>query len=161
MTNRSTPLVIDREGKTMSMSRVFDATPDQLWRIHTEHKLIPLWWGSRASTTTVDKMDVRVGGKWRFIAKDSDGGTYVFHGEYRAVEPHTRLVSTFEFEGMPGHVTTDHYLFEALPGGQTRLTNLSEYASLEDLEAMLQTGMEGGANEGWDRAEELLATLDM
>jgi uncharacterized protein YndB with AHSA1/START domain len=141
------------------MSRVFNAPLERLWQVYTDPNLLPKWWGSRASTTVVEKMDVRVGGGWRFVSKDAEGNEYVFHGEYKAVEPMTRLVNTFEFEMMPGHVTTDTFLFEALPDGRSKLTNLSYYDSLEDLEGMLQSGMEEGANESWDRAEDVLATL--
>jgi uncharacterized protein YndB with AHSA1/START domain len=155
--NKSSAPIIDREAKTISISRVFNATPERMWRVYTDPALIPKWWGSRSSTTVVEKMDVRIGGAWRYVSKDAEGNVYVFFGEYKAVEPPTQLVWTFEFEMMPGHVTQDTYLFEALPDGKTLLTNLSHYNSIEDLEGMLQSGMEEGGNESWDRAEDLLA----
>jgi uncharacterized protein YndB with AHSA1/START domain len=156
--NKSTAPEIDRVARTIKISRIFNAPPERLWRIHTEPTLIAKWWGSRSSTTRIEQMDVREGGRWRFVSQDGDGNVYAFRGEYKAVEPPKRLVWTFEFEGMPGHVTIDEYLFEAQPGGKTRLTNLSHYNSIEDLEGMLQSGMEEGGNESWDRAEDLLAS---
>jgi uncharacterized protein YndB with AHSA1/START domain len=155
--NKSSALEVNRDAKTMSISRVFNASPAQLWRIYTNPEFIPRWWGSRSSTTVIDAMDFRVGGHWRFVSKDAEGNEYVFRGEYVAVDAPTKLVQTFEFEMMPGHVTTDTYLFESLPDGRTKLTNSSSYASLEDLEGMLKSGMEEGGNESWDRLEEVIA----
>jgi uncharacterized protein YndB with AHSA1/START domain len=156
---KSTALEIDRVAKSIRVSRVFNAPPERLWRIHTEAALIPKWWGPRNVTTIVDKLDVRVGGVWRFIQKDANGNEFAFSGEFKVVEPTRKLVQTFEFEMMPGHVVTDTIHFEAQPGGKTKVSTTSAYASVEDLEGMLQSGMEGGANESWDRAEDLLATL--
>lgn len=63
---------------------------------------------------------------------------------------------TFEFEPMTGHISTETMVLEELPGGKTRITATTTFTSLEDLEGMLQSGMEGGAVESWDRLEELL-----
>ena len=75
--------------------------------------------------------------------------------------PRERLTYTFEFEPMAGHVALETILFEALPGDKTRLTTRTVYDTVEDLEAVLQSGMEGGAVETWDRLEELLAEVQM
>ncbi len=154
--NKST-LVIMRDENAVEMSRIFDATPERLWRIYTDPVMIPKWWGMRSTTTVVDKMDTRVGGGWRYIQKDADGNEYAFRGEYKVVDPPHYLVATFEFEPMAGHIVTDHYHFEGLPGDKTKVTVKSIFGTLEALEGMLQSGMEGGANESWDRLEELLA----
>jgi uncharacterized protein YndB with AHSA1/START domain len=150
-------LVVMREEKAFEMSRLFDATPERVWRICTDPLMIPKWWGLRSQTTIVDKMDVRVGGGWRYIQKDANGNEYAFRGEYKVVEPPHKLVATFEFEPMAGHIVTDHYRFEAQPGGKTKVIVKSVFDTLEALEGMLQSGMEEGANESWDRLEELLA----
>src|SRR5439155_20039304 len=92
-------------------SRVFDA--------YTDPKLIPLWWGPRRYTITVDKMDVRPGGIWRYISRGADGAEDAFNGEYREVAQPVRLVSTFEYEGMPGHIMVDTATFE-VHGGKTK-----------------------------------------
>jgi uncharacterized protein YndB with AHSA1/START domain len=79
---------------------------------------------------------------------------------YKEVDPPKRLTTTFEFEPMAGHIATDTAIFEELPGGKTRVTVTSTFDTLEDLEGMLQSGMEGGAVETWDRLEELLASVE-
>ncbi|TLZ73408.1 MAG: hypothetical protein E6K14_05465 [Methanobacteriota archaeon] len=155
-TSSGTEFVTDRARRRVTMSRVFNAPRERLFRMYTDPKLIPLWWGPRKYATTVEKMDVRPGGVWRYISRDSDGTEFAFNGVYREVAPPERLVSTFEFEGAPGHIVLDTATFEDL-GRKTRLTVTSQFDSLEALEGMVGSGMEAGARETWDRLVELLA----
>ncbi len=155
-TSSGTEFVTDRSGRRVVMSRVFNAPRERLFRTYTDPKLIPLWWGPRKYATTVEKMDVRPGGIWRYISRDSDGTEFAFNGVYREIVPPERLVSTFKFEGAPGHIVLDTATFEDL-GRKTRLTVTSQFDSLEALEGMLGSGMEAGARETWDRLEELIA----
>ncbi len=145
----------DRE---IVMERVFNAPRDLVFRAYIDPDLIPKWWGPRKYTTAVDKMDVRVGGAWRFVQRDADGNVYAFNGEYREIAPPGRLAYTFEFEGMPGHVLLETVTFEE-QGGQTKVTVTSFFASAEDRDGMLQSGMEQGARESQDRLVELLESL--
>lgn len=140
----------------ISMSRVFDAPRDLVFRVYTDPELVPQWWGQRASTTIVDQMDARPGGAWRYIQRGADGTEYAFRGEYREITPPERLVYTFEFEPMPGHVIVDTLTFDDVES-KTRITATSLFQSVEDRDGMLASGMEGGANESWDRLAELLA----
>lgn len=153
-------LEVDREERTITMSRVFDAPRQLVWKVCTDPDLVPRWWGPRALTTIVDKMEVKVGGAWRYIHKDADGNEYAFNGVYKEVEPPERMTYTFEFEPMAGHISTETITLEALPGGKTRITARTTYDTPEDLEAVLQSGMEGGAVETWDRLEELLEQFE-
>jgi uncharacterized protein YndB with AHSA1/START domain len=154
-------LVVDRPALSFSMSRVFNAPRPLVWKVYTDPERVPEWWGPRYLTTLVEKMDVKVGGAWRYIQKDPKGNEYAFNGVFKEITPPERLVYTFEFEPMAGHISTDTLVFEELPGGQTRITATTTFDSLEDLEGMLQSGMEGGAVEAWDRLEELLATVQV
>ena len=140
----------------LQMSRVFDAPREAVYRAYTDPAAVSQWWGLRSTTTIVDRMDVRPGGSWRYIQRDDDGAEYAFNGEYLEVVPNEKLVNTFEFEPMPGHVITDTAIFEDVEGG-TRLTVTSRFASAEDLKGMVESGMEQGANESWDRLAEYLA----
>jgi len=149
-------LMVDRKDRIITMSRVFDAPRELVWKVCTDPNLVPHWWGPRYLTTVVDKMEVRVGGIWRYIQKDAEGNEYAFNGVYTEVNPPARLVYTFEFEPMAGHIATDTLTFEELPDGKTKITAATTFDTLEDLEGMLQSGMEGGAVESWDRLEELL-----
>ena len=149
-------LLVDREGRIITMSRVFDAPRELVWKVCTDPDLVPSWWGPRYLSTVVDKMEMRAGGVWRYIQKDADGNEYAFNGVYKEVNPPERLAYTFEFEPMAGHISTDTLIFEELPDGMTKITATTAFDTLEDLEGMLQSGMEGGAVESWDRLEELL-----
>jgi uncharacterized protein YndB with AHSA1/START domain len=152
-------LVVHREELAYEMSRIFDAPRERVWKVYTDPELIPRWWGPRYLTTTVDKMEVRVGGVWRYIQKDSEGNEYAFNGVFKEVLPPERLTYTFEFEPMAGHISTETITFEELLDGKTKLTSRATFSSIEDLEGMLQSGMEGGAVETWDRMEELLESV--
>src|SRR5262245_50628198 len=99
----------DRE---IQMSYEFAARRELVFRAFTDRTLIPKWWGMRSHSTTVDKMDVRPGGAWRFVCRDPDGNEYAFRGVYKEILPPQRLVYTFEFEPMPGHGMTETITFQ-------------------------------------------------
>ena len=149
-------ILSDRE---VVLTRLFDAPRELVFKAHTDPDLIPHWWGLRGNTTIVEKMDVRPGGTWRFIQRDPKGKEFAFNGQYREILPPERLVNTFEFEGIPGHVIQDTLVHEELPDGRTKLTATSLFATMVDRDGMLDSGMESGSNESWDRLAELLATL--
>jgi uncharacterized protein YndB with AHSA1/START domain len=138
------------------MSRVFDAPRELVFKTYTDPKLIPQWWGPRGITTVVDKMEVRHGGTWRYIQRGADGNEYAFKGVYHESLPPERLVYTLEFEPMPGHVLLQTVKFEDQEG-KTKVTVISVSQSVEDRDEMVQSGMEEGVVETWDRLEELLA----
>lgn len=142
----------DRE---IVMTRIFDAPRDLVFKVTTDPELIPLWWGRSSNTTIVDQMDVHPGGTWRFIQRTPDGMELAFNGVYREVVPPERVVYTFEFEGYPGHIMVETVTYEDL-GGRTRLTSTALFASAEDRDGMLQSGMEEGALETWNQLEALL-----
>jgi len=136
-------------------THVFDAPRELVWKAWTNPKLIPRWWGPRKYSTVVEKMDVRPGGTWRFVQRDAEGNEFGFHGEYLEVVPPERIVETFEYEGMPGHVLTESAVFEEVRG-KTKVTQKSVFATVEDLEGMLASGMEEGARETIERFAELV-----
>ncbi len=140
------------------ITREFDAPRELVFKAVTDPNLIHQWWGPRYLTTEVDKMDVRPGGQWRFINRDSEGNVYAFHGVYHEILAPERIIDTFEFEGLPetGHVTLETMKLEALPGGRSRLTVQSVFQSVIDRDATLQSGMESGVNDTYNRLEELL-----
>jgi uncharacterized protein YndB with AHSA1/START domain len=145
----------DRE---IHIERVFDAPRDRVFAAFTDPELIPAWWGPRDVTTIVDEMDVRAGGRWRFVMRNADGSESGFHGTYREVTPPERIVQTFEWEGMPGHVSVDTATFEDL-GDRTRIVTTSIFHTTEERDGMLGSGMERGMNETYARLDELLARL--
>lgn len=140
------------------MSREFNAPRELVFKACTEPALVAQWWGPREVTTTVDKLEPRMGGIWRFVQRDADGNEYGFRGVFHEVTAPERLVYTFEFEPMPGHILLETITFEE-HNGKTRLVDTSVFQTVEDRDGMIASGMEGGAEESWDRLEELLKTL--
>jgi uncharacterized protein YndB with AHSA1/START domain len=145
----------DRE---IVMIRTFDAPRALVWKAYTDPALIPNWFGPARLTTTVDRMDVRPGGAWRFIQRDADGNEFAFRGTYREIVPPERLVGTFEFEGMPGHVLVETVTLEERDR-KTLLTSVLRFDTPEDRDGMLHSGMESGAAESMDRLEAIVANL--
>ena len=142
----------------IQVTREFDAPREVVYKAMTDPKLIPQWWGPRRDATTVDKMEVRPGGKWRFVSTGPNG-TYAFRGEYREIIPGEKIVQTFEFEPMAGHISVETGTLTDLPGGRTLFTTRSAFTSKEDRDGMVQSGMESGLRETYDRFDELLASL--
>jgi uncharacterized protein YndB with AHSA1/START domain len=140
------------------MTRVFDAPRELVFEAHSTCEHMERWWGPRRYTVTDCKMDFRPGGAWRMVHRGDDGQEFGFRGEFREIVPPERIVWTFEFEGMPGHVSVDTLTLEE-QDGKTKLTATSVFDSVEDRDGMLQSGMEEGAAETWDRLAEYLEVL--
>ena len=138
--------------------RTFDAPRDRVWSAFMDPTLIPRWWGPHGTTTTVVKMDVRPGGKWRYISHASDRPDVPFMGEFLEIEAPSRFRWTFivDVDGMRDHVGTETFVLEDL-GSKTRLVARSHFGSIEELEGTLATGMIKGGVESWDRFDVLLA----
>lgn len=135
----------------MVMEREFDAPRELVFDAHLNPETIPQWWGWRESSTKVVEMDVRVGGKWRFISRNRDGQEIVFFGEYSEITPPERFINTFGFEGMPGEPGEETYSFIDLGNGRT-LLRVHSFTTGEEFD-----GMEEGANESYDQLDEYLA----
>lgn len=146
------------EGGDLVFVRTFDATRDQVWKAFTDPTLVPRWWGPHGTTTTVEEMDVRPGGKWRYVSRAADRDEVAFYGEYLEVDPPQGFRWTFMFdvEGMGPQGGPETFTFEQLDG-RTQVTSVGHMGSAEVIEAALATGMVGGALETWDRLAALLA----
>jgi uncharacterized protein YndB with AHSA1/START domain len=156
----SKPEIVTEPGKLeIYVTTTFDAPRELVFRAYTDPELVPQWWGPRYLTTTIDKLEARSGGSWRIIQRDPDGNEYSFHGVFHEVAAPDRIIQTFEYEGMPGHVTLETATFEDL-GGKTRVVTQSVFQSVEDRDGMVMSGMDTGVNEGYEQLVELLATLE-
>ena len=140
------------------ITREFDAPRELVFRAFTDPKLYIQWLGPRRLEMVLEKFEARSGGSWRYIHKDPNGDEYAFHGVYHDITAPSRIVGTFEFEGAPGHVSLDTAHFEE-HGGKTLLTLVSVFQSVEDRDAMYESGMESGMNESMERLDELLARM--
>ena len=123
-----------------------------------DRELLARWWGPRKYKTVVDTMDVRPGGKWRMRNIAADGSEHAFRGEFREVTPPERVVWTFEYEPLAGHISVETMTLTE-HDGRTLLTVRDQFSSKEDRDGMLQSGMETGARETYERLDEVLAEL--
>ena len=153
-----TEIIIEPGRQDIVLRRVFDGPREVVFRALTDPDLIPNWWGPRRYETIVDRMEVRPGGLWRFLNRDADGNDYAFKGVYHDIVAPERVVQTFEFEGVPGHVSLDTATLDEVDGTTTLLA-VSVFQSIEDRDAMVQSGMEEGVRETYDRLAEVIAGL--
>lgn len=160
-----TEFVIDKEKLEVRMMRVFNAPRELLWKAHTDPNLIPQWWGPRNTTTSVEKMEVKEGGEWRFVNKEGDVEV-AFYGVFKELKEPEHITWTFNYEpiGM-GHELVETVKFEETEedperSRSTKVSTVSHYKSIEDLEGMVGEGMQKGATETWDRLEELVEKME-
>jgi uncharacterized protein YndB with AHSA1/START domain len=143
--------------RDVRIERIFNAPRDRVWRAMTDPELIAQWWG-RGNKLVVERFDLERGGHWRFV-EHSDHGVHGFEGRFAEVVPPERVVQTFEWDGMPGHVALETLTLEDLGDGRTRLVTTSLFLTAEDRDGMLQSGMEGGVNESYAALDRVLAKL--
>lgn len=153
-----TEIIAEPGKQEVTVRRVFNAPAALVFKAYTDPKLIPQWWGPAYLTTTIDRLEARPGGGWRFIQTAPDGDEHGFHGVYHEVKPGERIVGTFEYEGMPGHISLDTATFEE-QDGQTTLTEQSVFQSQEDRDGMMYSGMETGAAESTYRLADVLTKM--
>jgi uncharacterized protein YndB with AHSA1/START domain len=155
LTATRTQFVVEPGKQNVVIKRVFSGSRDRVFKLVSNPKLIPRWWGPRELRTKVDRMDFHRGGSWRYVQRDAQGKEYAFHGVYHDVVSPERYVNTSEFEGMPGHVTLETTTFKEIDG-RTEMTTIVVFPSVEDRDRMVATGMERGVRESVDRFEELV-----
>lgn len=148
-----TQFEVDKDKLEVRITRVFDAPPERLWRAYTDPEEIAQWWNN----TTIDTHDFRVGGKWRFVdhGKNNDE-EHAFRGEFKEIDEPHKIVRTFEYEPWAGHILVETVVFTPHGNGQTLVATVSKYDNLQDLEGMVQSGMEKGATAGMDRIAKLV-----
>jgi uncharacterized protein YndB with AHSA1/START domain len=151
-----TEITVDSEVPLVRITREFDASPEKVFRAHTDPDLVAQWLGPRRHEMRIDHFDCRTGGSYRYLHA-SDGNEYAFHGCFHEVRPAQLIVQTFTFGGFPDGVALEKLVFEDLGDGRTRLTGTSLVDSFEERDAFVASGMESGVREGYERLDELLA----
>jgi len=150
----STPT--DRE---LVITAVLDAPRNLVFEAATKPEHVKRWWGIRRTTMTSCEIDLRPGGAWRYVLRDNESGREdAFSGVYREIAAPTRLVYTEGWEAMPGHDYVVTATFDE-KDGKTTLTSRLYYKSVEDRDGHIQSGMEPGMRETYDRLGEYLTTL--
>jgi len=149
--------------------REFNAPKHLVYKAYTTPELIKRWWNAKRGVVTVAEVDLRVGGKWRYVMVTPDGIDVGFHGEFREIVPNQRIVSTEIFEGIPGmEVPPEQQGDDSAAvntvtltekAGRTTATMLSEYPNQEIRDMVIQSGMEAGMQDAMDLLEEVAISL--
>lgn len=157
MTN-ALKLVAPVDTLAMEYTREFDAPLAAVFRAHAEPDLVKKWLGPRGLEMDIQRWDFATGGGYRYVHTDDDG-SYAFNGVYHAIRDGELIIQTFEFDGAPDSVNIEFVWFEDLGGGRSRVRGRSICPSLAARDGLLNSGMEGGMTEGFEKLDELLATL--
>jgi len=140
------------------MTREFDASPELLLRAAIEPELVAQWLGPRRLKTRVEELNAHHGGTWRFVHTDDDGNEYAFRGVFHGTPSTKGVVQTWEWEGLPGHVSLQEMTFE--PRGEKTLLRMNAiYLSVADRDGHMANGMADGVNDSMERLTELVAKL--
>lgn len=153
-----TSFTIEPGQRTIVIKRMFDAPRHLVFEASTKPEHLLRWWGLRCSTLTECQVDLRPGGRWRFVQRMPDGSEHGFGGTYREVVPPERLVQTFCYDGFPDAEAVETATYEE-KNGKTLLTVTVLHKSVENRDGHVASGMEAGAAESHDRLAELLASM--
>src|SRR5919201_457983 len=157
VTSRSATVTLPTD-EQMLITREFDAPKDLVFKAYTTPELVRRWWHAKRGEMTVAEIDLRVGGRWRYVMVTPDGFEVGFHGEFREIVPNERIVSTEVYEGMPEAEALDTVTF-AEAEGRTTLTILVEHARKEHRDAHIESGMEDGLQDALDLLEQVAVEL--
>ena len=159
MPNNVTTVKAEPGKQELFIYREFDAPRELVFKAMTDPKLLPRWMGPCDMKMRIDKFEPGNGGSWRFVHIDAKGNEFGFHGVCHEQLAPSRLIRTFEFEGLPesGHVVLETARLETLPGNRTKLTIQSVFQSVQDRDGMVQSGMEHGVAESHQQLDALLA----
>jgi uncharacterized protein YndB with AHSA1/START domain len=143
------------------ITREFDAPRHLVYKAWTTPDLVKRWWHANRGEATLAEIDLRVGGKWRYVMVADDGSEVAFHGEYREIVPNERIVSTEVYEGIPESDAepTLNTLTLAEDAGRTTLMLLVQAASKETRDAIVDSGMEAGLQDALDLLEQVAVSL--
>jgi uncharacterized protein YndB with AHSA1/START domain len=163
VTSSGTATVTLPTDEQILITREFDAPKHLVFKAWTTPELVRRWWHANRGEMKVAEIDLRVGGKWRYVAVTEDGFEVAFHGEYREIVPHERIVSTEVYEGAPQAEGVEEGTLNTLTlaeaEGRTTMTVLVQAPSKEIRDAIIESGMEAGMQDAMDLLEQVAVSL--
>ena len=147
----TTTITADHGKQEIVIEREFDSRRELVFRCFTHPELLVQFTGPKDMEMTVNYFEAKSSGSYRFVQQDSKGEEFGFHGVFHEVKSPERIIETFEFEDMPGHVSLVTVTFEALPEDRTKIIQQSVFQSVADRDAML---------ESHERLDELLDRIE-
>jgi uncharacterized protein YndB with AHSA1/START domain len=140
------------------ITREFDAPRHLVYKAWTTPDLVRRWWSGQRGDVTLAEIDLRVGGRWRYVMVADGGFEVAFHGEFREIVPNERIVSTEVYEGYPeGESLNTLTLTE--DAGRTTLEILVQHASQSHRDAHINSGMEDGLQDALNLVEQVAISL--
>ncbi len=139
----------------VDIEREFSFPRRLVFRAYSEPELIKQWLGPRRFEMVIDRWDEH---GYRYVHRDDQGNAFGFRGAFHGPMTIDGGTQTFEFEGMPGHISLDTVALEDR-GDRTVVRTHSTFQSVEDRDGMVQSGMASGVTEGFERLDEVLAKL--
>jgi uncharacterized protein YndB with AHSA1/START domain len=159
VTSSGTAKVTLPSDQEILITREFDAPKHLVYRAWTTPELVKRWWSGHKGNMTIAEIDLRVGGRWRYVMVAEGGFEVAFHGEYREIVPNERIVNTQVYEAMPeGDPALNIVTFTEVDG-RTILTLLVQVTSKEARDVILDSGMEVGMQQQMDLLEQLAISL--
>src|SRR5215212_3118295 len=160
MSNRSGSAVVSLPTDTeISITRLFDAPKASVWEAVTRPEHLMRWWGPESCPLVSAEVDLRVGGKWRYVARTDDGQELAWSGEYRAIDAPNGLTSTERFEPFPDAESVNTMTLTE-HDGVTTLHTLVRHTSKQHRDGHIGSGMEGGMQQTFNRLDQLLVAFD-
>lgn len=160
MANKGTAVVTLPTDTQILITRDFNAPKHLVYQAWTTPELIKRWWSAKRGEVTIADVDLRVGGRWRWVMMTGDGFEVAFHGEYRELIPNERIVCTEVYEGMPEvDAESLNTMTFTEQDGRTTLTILVQHKSQEHRDAHINSGMEAGMQDALDLLEEVVRGL--
>ena len=159
-TSRKATVTLPTDDRIL-ITREFDAPKHLVYKAYTTPELVSQWWHANRGEMKVCEIDLRVGGKWRFVMEAPGFGEVGFHGDYREIVPNEKLVSTEVFEGAPAEHPEQATLNTATfaeENGRTRLEILVEAPSKEVRDAIIESGMEDGLQDALALLEQVASS---
>jgi len=146
------------------ITREFDAPKHLVYKAFTTPELVKRWWHAKRGKVTVCEIDLRVGGKWRYVMVADDEFEVGFHGEYREIAANERIVSTEIYEGLPEGISEEDAATVNTASfterdGRTALTLLIQAQNKLSRDAIIDSGMELGLQDALDLLEEVAVSL--
>ena len=140
------------------ITREFNAPRELVFKAYTDPQLYTRWIGPREVSTKIVTFEPKVGGKYRYVQRDKSGKEFAFHGVYHEVKSPEMIIETFEFEGLPenGHAALETVRFESISNSKCMVKSKSIFLSPEDRDGMMQSDMEKGIKESFDRLDDVL-----
>jgi uncharacterized protein YndB with AHSA1/START domain len=140
------------------ITRAFDAPRHLVYKTWSTPELVRRWWSGQRGEVTSVEIDLRVGGRWRYVMVANEGFEVAFHGEYREIVPNERIVSTEVFEALPDAEAMDTVTFDE-NGARTIVRILVQHSSKEHRDAHVNSGMESGLQEAMELLEQVAISL--